>query len=95
MQDLQQVMVSGPNLNETSIVSGGYGGTAEGIIPTGSIKGSDGPDVLNLINATISLLHAFGRYLHSAVVLPRRAARFYFIFLKHEIKLSLGPWKEN
>ncbi|XP_019727850.1 arfaptin-2b isoform X6 [Hippocampus comes] len=38
-QDLQQVMASGPNLNETSIVSGGYGGTAEGIIPTGSIKG--------------------------------------------------------
>uniref|UniRef100_A0A8C5T6L3 ADP ribosylation factor interacting protein 2 n=1 Tax=Malurus cyaneus samueli TaxID=2593467 RepID=A0A8C5T6L3_9PASS len=35
-QDLQQVMVSGPNLNETSIVSGGYGGTAEGIIPTSS-----------------------------------------------------------
>ncbi|KAK6305801.1 hypothetical protein J4Q44_G00245810 [Coregonus suidteri] len=24
-KDLQQVMVSGPNLNETSIVSGGYG----------------------------------------------------------------------
>ncbi|XP_062983387.1 arfaptin-2 isoform X3 [Elgaria multicarinata webbii] len=41
-QDLQQVMVSGPNLNETSIVSGGYGGTAEGIIPTGSaLKGSN------------------------------------------------------
>uniref|UniRef100_A0A3B3ZCF6 AH domain-containing protein n=1 Tax=Periophthalmus magnuspinnatus TaxID=409849 RepID=A0A3B3ZCF6_9GOBI len=39
-QDLQQVMVSGPNLNETSIVSGGYGGTAEGIIPTSSIKGT-------------------------------------------------------
>lgn len=39
-QDLQQVMVSGPNLNETSIVSGGYGGTTEGIIPTGSLKGS-------------------------------------------------------
>lgn len=39
-QDLQQVMVSGPNLNETSIVSGGYGGTAEGIIPTSAIKGS-------------------------------------------------------
>ncbi|KAM9788324.1 arfaptin-2b isoform 2-T2 [Neosynchiropus ocellatus] len=39
-KDLQQVMVSGPNLNETSIVSGGYGGTAEGIIPTSSIKGS-------------------------------------------------------
>ncbi|KAM6987166.1 arfaptin-2b isoform 3-T3 [Aplochiton taeniatus] len=39
--DLQQVMVSGPNLNETSIVSGGYGGTAEGIIPTSSIKGSN------------------------------------------------------
>ncbi|XP_077360601.1 arfaptin-2b isoform X2 [Festucalex cinctus] len=38
--DEKQVMVSGPNLNETSIVSGGYGGTAEGIIPTGSIKGS-------------------------------------------------------
>ncbi|XP_025919375.1 arfaptin-2 isoform X1 [Apteryx rowi] len=38
-QDLQQVMVSGPNLNETSIVSGGYGGTAEGIIPTSTIKG--------------------------------------------------------
>ncbi|XP_058885718.1 arfaptin-2b isoform X2 [Acipenser ruthenus] len=38
-QDLQQVMVSGPNLNETSIVSGGYGGTGEGIIPTSSIKG--------------------------------------------------------
>ncbi|XP_064158234.1 arfaptin-2-like isoform X13 [Anguilla rostrata] len=40
-QDLQQVMVSGPNLNETSIVSGGYGGTAEGIIPTSSIKGAN------------------------------------------------------
>uniref|UniRef100_UPI00398EBD4C arfaptin-2-like n=1 Tax=Pristiophorus japonicus TaxID=55135 RepID=UPI00398EBD4C len=39
-QDLQQVMVSGPNLNETSIVSGGYGGTAEGIISTGTIKAS-------------------------------------------------------
>ncbi|XP_049324914.1 arfaptin-2b isoform X4 [Astyanax mexicanus] len=39
-RDLQQVMVSGPNLNETSIVSGGYGGTTEGIIPTSSIKGS-------------------------------------------------------
>ncbi|XP_011609988.1 arfaptin-2b isoform X4 [Takifugu rubripes] len=39
-QDLQQVMVSGPNLNETSIVSGGYGGPAEGIIPTSSIQGS-------------------------------------------------------
>lgn len=39
VQDLQQVMVSGPNLNETSIVSGGYGGAAEGIIPTSSVKG--------------------------------------------------------
>ncbi|XP_067254012.1 arfaptin-2b isoform X1 [Chanodichthys erythropterus] len=39
LRDLQQVMVSGPNLNETSIVSGGYGGTTEGIIPTSSIKG--------------------------------------------------------
>ncbi|XP_072230477.1 arfaptin-2b isoform X2 [Leuresthes tenuis] len=38
-KDLQQVMVSGPNLNETSIVSGGYGGTAEEIISTNSIKG--------------------------------------------------------
>ncbi|CDQ79525.1 unnamed protein product [Oncorhynchus mykiss] len=38
-KDLQQVMVSGPNLNETSIVSGGYGGPAGGIIPTSSIKG--------------------------------------------------------
>lgn len=43
-QDLQQVMVSGPNLNETSIVSGGYGGPAGGIIPTSSIKGT-GPNV--------------------------------------------------
>ncbi len=41
IQDLQQVMVSGPNLNETSIVSGGYGGAAEGIIPTSSIKGKE------------------------------------------------------
>lgn len=41
-QDLQQVMVSGPNLNETSIVSGGYGGPAGGIIPTSSIKGTAG-----------------------------------------------------
>lgn len=39
-QDLQQVMVSGPNLNETSIVSGGYGGPAGGIIPTSTIKGT-------------------------------------------------------
>ncbi|XP_078078822.1 arfaptin-2-like isoform X2 [Mustelus asterias] len=39
-QDLQQVMVSGPNLNETSIVSGGYGGTTEAIIATGTIKGT-------------------------------------------------------
>nr|XP_020647543.1 arfaptin-2 isoform X1 [Pogona vitticeps] len=45
-QDLQQVMVSGPNLNETSIVSGGYGGTAEGIIPTSAIKGSLTPSHL-------------------------------------------------
>ncbi|XP_078787249.1 arfaptin-2b isoform X4 [Oryzias latipes] len=34
-----RVMVSGPNLNETNIVSGGYGGTVEGIIPTSSITG--------------------------------------------------------
>ncbi|XP_051540287.1 arfaptin-2-like isoform X1 [Myxocyprinus asiaticus] len=38
-KDLQQVMVSGPNLNETNIVSGGYGGTTEGMISTSSIKG--------------------------------------------------------
>lgn len=31
--------MSGPNLNETSIVSGGYGGPAGGIIPTSAIKG--------------------------------------------------------
>ncbi|XP_076002653.1 arfaptin-2-like isoform X4 [Genypterus blacodes] len=37
-QDLQQVMVSGPNLNETSIVSGGYGGPAGGVIPTSTIQ---------------------------------------------------------
>ncbi|XP_051540288.1 arfaptin-2-like isoform X2 [Myxocyprinus asiaticus] len=37
-KDLQQVMVSGPNLNETNIVSGGYGGTTEGMISTSSIK---------------------------------------------------------
>lgn len=29
------MMVSGPNLNETSIVSGGYGGSGDGLIPTG------------------------------------------------------------
>ncbi|XP_035187090.1 arfaptin-2 isoform X3 [Oxyura jamaicensis] len=45
-QDLQQVMVSGPNLNETSIVSGGYGGTAEGIIPTSTIKAPPFPGCL-------------------------------------------------
>ncbi|XP_070761941.1 arfaptin-2-like isoform X5 [Enoplosus armatus] len=46
-QDLQQVMVSGPNLNETSIVSGGYGGPAGGIIPTSSIKGSSNHNTSN------------------------------------------------
>ncbi|XP_020490504.1 arfaptin-2 isoform X4 [Labrus bergylta] len=46
-QDLQQVMVSGPNLNETSIVSGGYGGPAGGIIPTSSIKGSSNHNLSN------------------------------------------------
>lgn len=29
------MMVSGPNLNETSVVSGGYGGSGDGLIPTG------------------------------------------------------------
>nr|XP_017200431.1 arfaptin-2 isoform X3 [Oryctolagus cuniculus] len=37
-QDLQQVMVSGPNLNETSIVSGGYGGSGDGLIPTAGVR---------------------------------------------------------
>ncbi|MBN3271271.1 ARFP2 protein, partial [Polyodon spathula] len=46
-KDLQQVMVSGPNLNETSIVSGGYGGTGEGIIPTSSIKVASDPAVVD------------------------------------------------
>lgn len=27
--------MSGPNLNETSVVSGGYGGSGDGLIPTG------------------------------------------------------------
>ncbi|KAG6921342.1 ADP ribosylation factor interacting protein 2 [Chelydra serpentina] len=57
-QDLQQVMVSGPNLNETSIVSGGYGGTAEGIIPTSTVKG---PAVrYNASFPGLRLLHAQG-----------------------------------
>ncbi|KAM4545698.1 arfaptin-2b isoform 5-T5 [Odontesthes bonariensis] len=50
-KDLQQVMVSGPNLNETSIVSGGYGGTAEEIISTSSIKGSN----MHHSNSSLSL----------------------------------------
>ncbi|XP_072230480.1 arfaptin-2b isoform X5 [Leuresthes tenuis] len=50
-KDLQQVMVSGPNLNETSIVSGGYGGTAEEIISTNSIKGSS----MHHSNSSLSL----------------------------------------
>ncbi|XP_037761725.1 arfaptin-2 isoform X2 [Chelonia mydas] len=61
-QDLQQVMVSGPNLNETSIVSGGYGGTAEGIIPTSTVKG---PAVqYNTSFPGLRLLHAQGSGLH-------------------------------
>ncbi|XP_074917978.1 arfaptin-2 isoform X3 [Chelonoidis abingdonii] len=61
-QDLQQVMVSGPNLNETSIVSGGYGGTAEGIIPTSTVKG---PAVrYNASFPGLRLLHAQGSGLH-------------------------------
>ncbi|KAB0369913.1 hypothetical protein FD755_017875 [Muntiacus reevesi] len=31
-----QLPEDGPNLNETSIVSGGYGGSGDGLIPTGS-----------------------------------------------------------
>uniref|UniRef100_A0A8C6CBV2 ARF interacting protein 2 n=1 Tax=Monodon monoceros TaxID=40151 RepID=A0A8C6CBV2_MONMO len=44
-QDLQQVMVSGPNLNETSIVSGGYGGSGDGLIPTGKSFSCAGREV--------------------------------------------------
>uniref|UniRef100_A0A671WN30 ADP-ribosylation factor interacting protein 2b n=1 Tax=Sparus aurata TaxID=8175 RepID=A0A671WN30_SPAAU len=66
-QDLQQVMVSGPNLNETSIVSGGYGGTAEGIIPTSSIKGRFSVFCLRCLFAHVYLLcscvSTFGSYL--------------------------------
>ncbi|XP_050780538.1 arfaptin-2 isoform X7 [Gopherus flavomarginatus] len=62
-QDLQQVMVSGPNLNETSIVSGGYGGTAEGIIPTSTVKG---PAVrYNASFPGLRLLHAQGSFVTS------------------------------
>ncbi|XP_048713958.1 arfaptin-2 isoform X3 [Caretta caretta] len=62
-QDLQQVMVSGPNLNETSIVSGGYGGTAEGIIPTSTVKG---PAVqYNTSFPGLRLLHAQGSFVTS------------------------------
>ncbi|XP_077596087.1 arfaptin-2-like isoform X1 [Stigmatopora nigra] len=43
--DLQQVMASGPNLNETSIVSGGYGGPTEGGGPAGSAKGPSGSQI--------------------------------------------------
>ncbi|KAM5181983.1 arfaptin-2 isoform 2-T2 [Mantella aurantiaca] len=53
-QDLQQVMVSGPNLNETSIVSGGYGGSTEGIIPTGSLKGSQASSHPSLTSEELS-----------------------------------------
>ncbi|XP_075054569.1 arfaptin-2 isoform X3 [Mixophyes fleayi] len=53
-QDLQQVMVSGPNLNETSIVSGGYGGTTEGIIPTSSLKGSQQSSHASLTSEELS-----------------------------------------
>lgn len=51
-------MVSGPNLNETSIVSGGYGGAAEGIIPTGSIKGNKSHNS----TFTLNLYNVFGSY---------------------------------
>lgn len=34
-QDLQQVMVSGPNLSETSIVSGGYRASGDGATGSG------------------------------------------------------------
>uniref|UniRef100_S4RRS6 ARF interacting protein 2 n=1 Tax=Petromyzon marinus TaxID=7757 RepID=S4RRS6_PETMA len=37
-QDLRQMMASGPNLNETSVVSGGYGGSLEGVLQTGGVK---------------------------------------------------------
>ncbi|XP_032811455.2 arfaptin-1 isoform X1 [Petromyzon marinus] len=38
--DLRQMMASGPNLNETSVVSGGYGGSLEGVLQTGGVKGT-------------------------------------------------------
>ncbi|XP_032811462.1 arfaptin-1 isoform X6 [Petromyzon marinus] len=41
-QDLRQMMASGPNLNETSVVSGGYGGSLEGVLQTGGVKGAPG-----------------------------------------------------
>lgn len=57
-QDLQQVMVSGPNLNETSIVSGGYGGPAGGIIPTSSIKGTVRKTELFMLHSTDTIFAA-------------------------------------
>ncbi|CAM9452484.1 arfaptin-1 isoform X5 [Lethenteron reissneri] len=41
-QDLRQMMASGPNLNETSVVSGGYGGSLEGVLQAGGVKGAPG-----------------------------------------------------
>uniref|UniRef100_A0A673B4W3 Arfaptin-2-like n=1 Tax=Sphaeramia orbicularis TaxID=375764 RepID=A0A673B4W3_9TELE len=71
-QDLQQVMVSGPNLNETSIVSGGYGGTAEGIIPTSSIKGTV---LFDIVTYPIFLLSVLSRTLGNTQLDPHSLIR--------------------
>uniref|UniRef100_A0ACB8FGF3 Uncharacterized protein n=1 Tax=Sphaerodactylus townsendi TaxID=933632 RepID=A0ACB8FGF3_9SAUR len=71
-QDLQQVMVSGPNLNETSIVSGGYGGTAEGIIPTSSIKGPLISPVLPASQIAVPGLLSLAKLQAPLVLLPAR-----------------------
>ncbi|XP_053728781.1 arfaptin-2-like isoform X1 [Synchiropus splendidus] len=78
-QDLQQVMVSGPNLNETSIVSGGYGGPAGGIIPTSSIKDirmkSRGVNLPKSQSAAGRLAQHSGPSHHSAHSPPEDASR--------------------
>lgn len=80
VQDLQQVMVSGPNLNETSIVSGGYGGSTEGIIPTGSIKGA--------CRLTLSHQMSFSLILHFA---PDLRSLSCFVLLLFFAEMLLGP----
>lgn len=58
-------MVSGPNLNETSIVSGGYGGPAGGIIPTSSIKGMALLESLNSFLYRLCVVVYSSKYRHS------------------------------